>query len=422
MRRKVLLIAPQPFFSTRGTPINVRALAETLAARNEEVHLLVYPFGDEISLPGVKIHRCLPIPGIYQVPVGASWRKVLLDIPFSFSALLLALRHKFSVFHGIEEGGFIAGTLGLLFSRPYVYDMDSCMVDQLRTGKFRKLTPLISTIEILEKFFLKRANAILTVATPLSEKARSIAPQVPLFQIEDFPMDSATSIDESILQKLRAEYQSANEKILLYTGNFEYYQGVELGLQAWHAACEANPNFSAQAKFLLVGGTPEQIQKLRSLAQQLGIDSSTFFLGPRPPEEMGSFQALADALFSPRIVGGNTPLKLFTYMASGVPIVATEISAHTHVLDQSSCFLAPPEAAPLGKALIDGLFDSSRNERAQRAKYLVNTRYSKSNFQDKLNTLYNTLFPKEEPLNDSQTPNSPTRDPKRAEEDTLCIS
>jgi hypothetical protein len=42
---KILLVAPQPFFQERGTPIAVRLLAETLAAEGYEVHLLVYHEG-----------------------------------------------------------------------------------------------------------------------------------------------------------------------------------------------------------------------------------------------------------------------------------------------------------------------------------------------------------------------------------------
>src|SRR5262245_58219775 len=101
MPRKVLVIAPQPFFAPRGTPMIVRALEQTTASTGAEVHLLVYPFGEDVSISGVILHRSWGLPGVRSVPVGASWRKLFLDFPLCLAALVLAIRMRFDVFHGI---------------------------------------------------------------------------------------------------------------------------------------------------------------------------------------------------------------------------------------------------------------------------------------------------------------------------------
>ena len=44
---------------------------------------------------------------------------------------------------------------------------------------------------------------------------------------------------------------------------------------------------------------------------------------------MPAFVALADMLLSPRSKGTHTPLKLYSYLRSGKPILATDILAHT---------------------------------------------------------------------------------------------
>ena len=54
---KVLLLAPQPFYQERGTPIAVRLLAETLCSLGHAVDLLVYHEGEEISHPGLRLLR-----------------------------------------------------------------------------------------------------------------------------------------------------------------------------------------------------------------------------------------------------------------------------------------------------------------------------------------------------------------------------
>ena len=54
-------------------------------------------------------------------------------------------------------------------------------------------------------------------------------------------------------------------------------------------------------------------------------------------------------LVSPRVSGTNTPLKVYQYMKSGVPLVATDIHSHTQILDPSVCRLTPPTAEGLAE-------------------------------------------------------------------------
>lgn len=45
---KILLVAPQPFYQERGTPMAVRLLAATLCEFGHEVDLLVYHVGADV--------------------------------------------------------------------------------------------------------------------------------------------------------------------------------------------------------------------------------------------------------------------------------------------------------------------------------------------------------------------------------------
>ena len=49
----------------------------------------------------------------------------------------------------------------------------------------------------------------------------------------------------------------------------------------------------------------------------------TIFAGQRPADEIPAFLDAADVLVSPRSFGTNTPLKIYQYLRSGRPIVAT---------------------------------------------------------------------------------------------------
>ena len=100
--------------------------------------------------------------------------------------------------------------------------------------------------------------------------------------------------------------------------------------------------------------SPVRSRGLRARARSLGCEDRCVFSGKRPPSELPAFLTLADVVVSPRSKGGNTPFKIFTYLASGKPLVATRISTHTQLLNDELAFLAPPprkawpkESAPL---------------------------------------------------------------------------
>ena len=60
--------------------------------------------------------------------------------------------------------------------------------------------------------------------------------------------------------------------------------------------------------------------------------ATVVFTGQQPAREIPGFVRPRDVLVSPRIRGTNTPLKIYSYLRSGKPIVATNLLTHTQVL------------------------------------------------------------------------------------------
>lgn len=386
-RKQVLFLAPQPFFANRGTPFNVRAMLETLSAEGYKVDLLAYPFGEDIACDNLEIDRSFSC-GFRSVPIGPSLQKVVLDAPFFFQAMAKGLVGNYDLFHGVEEAGIIAWILAKLKRKPYIFDMDSCMTTQLAEHRHFSNPLLLKVVEFFEKKAISNADAVLTVCTALTEKARDFSKQVPIYQIEDFPLEQAEQISEQMLTSLRKEFSLSGKRLLVYTGNFEPYQGMDLLLEAFAKIASRFRDTS----ILLVGGgelSSEKVRQCRDKAQSLGIGEQVIFAGLRPNTEMGAFMALAEILVSPRVVGGNTPLKLFSYMAAERVIVATSIKAHTSVLDETCSYLAEAEANAYAQALADALSaDSEKDKKIARAKELVETRYSRDSFRKRLKKLY----------------------------------
>ncbi len=154
-----------------------------------------------------------------------------------------------------------------------------------------------------------------------------------------------------------------------YIGRLDGWKGVETLL----AASALIPDVHVA----IIGGDTEEVVELKEKFPRVQ------FLGNRPYRELPDNQAAMDVLVIPNTARHITsrkytsPLKLFTYMASGVPIVASDLPSLREVLDESCAVLVTPDSPA---ALAEGVRYVERNstdslERAQRAQALV-TKYT----------------------------------------------
>ena len=379
---RVLLLAPQPFFAERGTPIAVRQLAETLCAAGHAVDLLVYHEGEDIAFPGLRLLRIPRLPLVRGVGIGFSWKKLACDAALVASFLRLARPGRYQVVHAVEETIFPA----VLFARRHraalVYDMDSDLTDQL-LAKRSLLRPLRGMFTALERWAVRRADLTLAVCERLAAKTRALAPGARVRVLED---PALTAACEGPVEDLRA-HARPGDALALYVGNLEPYQGMDLLLEGFALADAALPLTLA-----VVGGAPADIERYRARAGALGLAKRVRFLGPRPVATLGGLLAQADILVSPRAQGENTPMKIYSYLASGRCTLATDIASHTQVLDDSCALLAPPEPAALAAALQRLATDPPLRETLGRAgAQRANERYSPEAYRAKLLAAYAEL-------------------------------
>ncbi len=382
--RSILVIAPQPFFQNRGTPIAVRLLVEELARLGHDVHLLVFHEGEEVTIPGVILQRIPAIWGIKNIPPSLSLKKIVCDVCMFFKAIGLLRRHRIAVIHAVEEAAFMAMLLRIFFGTPYIYDMDSSLADQI-VEKFSFLKPLGPALQFCERFAVKRSCGVVAVCRALEEIALAHAPEKLIVRLEDISLlaDSVSS-DEDLRQRLQI-----SGPIMLYVGNLEKYQGIDLLLQSFqlalHQGCRGN--------LVIIGGTPETIAAYKKYAEELQVADHTFFCGPRPVELLGHYLAQADILLSPRVQGNNTPMKLYSYLDSGKVVLATNLLTHTQVLsDDFACLVAPERqsmAAGMARLLADPELCLRLGAEGHR---VAQENYSRSAFRAKLTDFYRRIF------------------------------
>jgi glycosyltransferase involved in cell wall biosynthesis len=135
---------------------------------------------------------------------------------------------------------------------------------------------------------------------------------------------------------------------------------------------------------LLVGGKEEQVKEMKEKAQCQGVSDYFIFTGTVPFDAVADYIDIADVLVSPRTKGSNTPLKIYSYLKSGKPIVATNLLTHTQVLNHDVAVLTEPTAKAFAEGILLILNDGGlRSTLSQNAKKLAEEKYSYSIYLEK---------------------------------------
>ncbi len=387
--KRILFLSPQPFFEERGTPIAVRRVVDTLAGWGGSVDFLTYSLGRDVRLAdGVRHVRSLGIPGIRRVRPGPSGAKMLLDLPFMAHALGLALVRRYDAIHTVEEAGVAGAVLRLLGRGRFVYDMDSEMAAQFSGKGSRSGRVMGAFVGALERWSLRRADVVVTVCQALTERVREIRPGACVVQVEDIP-EPARALANGARAKIRKDLDAARRPLVVYTGNLERYQGIDLLVDAWKSVHREIPD----AVLAVVGGESGQVDSYRKRAEDGGTGTSIRWLGRRPLEEMPGFLSAADVLVSPRTHGVNTPMKIYHYLQSGRPLVATDLPTHTQVLGGDVAVLCAPSPGPFAEAIVSILRDPERGARLGEAgRRYVEKNFNRGKFEAGLAEAYRLAF------------------------------
>ena len=147
---------------------------------------------------------------------------------------------------------------------------------------------------------------------------------------------------------------------IVYAGHLYDYKGIPTVLEAAAQMPEA--------RFHFVGGCPEDVVRQRKRAEHWAL-SNTVFHGLRPQAEVPPYLWHADALLLPPSrhhpsARWTSPVKLGEYLASGTPVVATDIPAlRDWLTDDAVEFARADDPGDLARAVRCVLRDRARAHR-----------------------------------------------------------
>jgi glycosyltransferase involved in cell wall biosynthesis len=247
---------------------------------------------------------------------------------------------------------------------------------------------VVSLFERLERFMLDGADGLIVICDALAQRAREIGYEGPMQLIEN-TLDFAVGDDaEERVPVLRASLGLGEGPVVVYTGTLERYQGLDLLLESVPMVARSVPG----VRFVIVGGSSADSEALGRKAGELGVGDNVVAISAVPPHEVHLYHRLADLLVTTRTRGTNTPLKLYQYLRSGRPMVATAIFSHTQVLDDRCAELVDPERDAISAGILRLLDDPARCESlASTASAIAREQYGEAAYYRRLESLLEQL-------------------------------
>jgi glycosyltransferase involved in cell wall biosynthesis len=163
---------------------------------------------------------------------------------------------------------------------------------------------------------------------------------------------------------VRKELGLENKKVVCFVGALGPWHGLENLIRSIPCVLEDVPD----AEFLLVGAMKEfGTSHIAEMAKEYGVSEKMHLLGRKLPNEIPRVLVESDVAVAPYPARdfGFSPLKLFEYMACGVPIVCSDLPSTREIVeDDRNGLLVPPEDEDsLSEAIVRILIDRRLGKR-----------------------------------------------------------
>ena len=218
------------------------------------------------------------------------------------------------------------------------------------------LLPLSRRGAALTRYVIARVGSVITITPQLRQDLihqRGARPERTLAAHDGIRRARFASLpDQSTARRQIGWDESAF--IVGYVGRLQMI-GMDKGLRTLAAALSQVKG----AHLALVGGPDDMAEGLRRQWRELGLPDERFlYVGHVPPDDVPRYLCAFDVCAMPhphttQFAYYTSPLKLFEYMASHSPIVASDLPAWSDVVrhEESALLVPPADSAALAQAI-----------------------------------------------------------------------
>lgn len=314
------MVAACPFPYPRGTPARIYRLADALAARGHDVHVVTYHLGEETGQAEFVIHRIPALPFYRRLEPGPTYQKLfLVDVLLALKLRRLLKSERFDIVHAHH----FEGLLSVLAVRrgpspPLVFEVPTTLAGELPYYNLGLPGGVKRWLgRTMDRRLSARADAIIAVSKKIKDT-----------MVDEYGIDAGkvavipggVEFDLFSPGSDQPIGREAGVETLIYTGTLAPYQGIELMLEAFARVVERR----SQTRLLVA--TDSSFASYEALAARLGVRDRIDLVS-------GDLASLRDHLASaslalnPRVDCDGYPQKVLNYMAAGKPIVSFAGSA-----------------------------------------------------------------------------------------------
>lgn len=348
-----------PVLGPKGAAVHVRELVAAFGRAGHEVVLATpqlnkSPWEEPASLEGSLLH--VP-PGPETVGAVLSLKTygdslgVENSLPGELRRILhnqefgAKLKRKFEnhrpdfVYERASLYATAGASLARELERPLILELNSPLALEQTTYRATGLGDLAARAEV---WTLQRADAVLTVSALLRDYAVSLGVEPGRVHVVPNGVDTERFKPDAPDPEVRRRWNLGDGPVLGFVGGLRPWHGVDALPALLDGLSERYP----KARLVIAGDGPLRGELERDLRER-GLERNAVFTGWLPHEEVAPLIRQFDVALAPYPRPEHdfyfSPLKLFEYMACGVPVVATSLGQIPEVVrDGETGLLCPP--------------------------------------------------------------------------------
>lgn len=350
---KILVVAPTPFFSDRGTHIRILEEALALEKRGHEIKIATYHIGFDLPASletNIDVRRIRRLLFWYKkLEAGPDWQKIILDLLLIKKTFFLARTWRPDVIHGhLHEGaliGWIVQKVLFWHKVKLVGDFHGSLTKEMVSHAYLRATGLQKIFQMIERFIDNLGDRAVASSWDNADEINSVRTKNKVVTILD---GTRLSMFENLPDAavLRREYHVPEDKILItYTGALIPNKGIRLLLEAVPLVCEKYP----QAHFVIAGFPVDQVS---NYLQQAIFQRHTTVISPLPYFSLPRILCMSDIGVDPKeATTRQASGKALQYMGAGLPIACFDTQNNREYLAEGGVYAAQSTVEGLSAAI-----------------------------------------------------------------------